>query len=251
MAKNDYRLITGDANEVIPNLVKEGVKVDMVFCSPNPLFFSLKRGAEIEKQSAANVGSEHTLQDYLTHLYNIFMKIRLVLKHTGSLFVHMMDTYLMQGSMVQIPERFAIMMAAVNDAGSRLWLLRGKYVWLRGSHEITEGSNISPWDWEPIYHFTKQETGYTWNADAHLANTSVVHGPWERPRNDGGSGFPHLVIMELMSLTTKPGDTVMDCFMGTGETGVAALRVGRKFIGIDLFAEKVALSQRRLRNLSP
>ncbi len=34
--------------------------------------------------------------------------------------------------------------------------------------------------------------------------------------------------------STRPGETVLDPFMGTGTTGVAAIRAGRKFVGIEL-----------------
>jgi len=33
---------------------------------------------------------------------------------------------------------------------------------------------------------------------------------------------------------TKPGDTVLDCFMGAGTTGVACVQTGRNFIGIEI-----------------
>jgi DNA modification methylase len=33
---------------------------------------------------------------------------------------------------------------------------------------------------------------------------------------------------------SRPGDTILDPFMGTGTTGVAALDIGREFVGIDI-----------------
>jgi site-specific DNA-methyltransferase (adenine-specific) len=41
------------------------------------------------------------------------------------------------------------------------------------------------------------------------------------------------LIGKLIMATTNPGFTVMDCFMGSGTTGVACIRTGRKFIGIE------------------
>jgi site-specific DNA-methyltransferase (cytosine-N4-specific) len=42
----------------------------------------------------------------------------------------------------------------------------------------------------------------------------------------------------------KPGGTVLDPFSGSGTTGLAAQRTGRKYIGIDLNAEYLDLSLR-------
>ena len=43
-----------------------------------------------------------------------------------------------------------------------------------------------------------------------------------------------VALMEYLIRTyTKEGDIVLDCCMGSGSTGVAAIRTGRKFIGIE------------------
>jgi len=42
----------------------------------------------------------------------------------------------------------------------------------------------------------------------------------------------------------KPGGTVLDPFSGSGTTGLAAARHGRKYVGIDLNAEYLDLSLR-------
>lgn len=54
-------------------------------------------------------------------------------------------------------------------------------------------------------------------------------------------------LMELMIRTyTKPGDVVFDPFMGSGATGKAALRCGRKFIGVELNAEYFNRTQQEI-----
>ncbi len=49
--------------------------------------------------------------------------------------------------------------------------------------------------------------------------------------------------LELMS---KSGHLVFDPFMGSGTTGVAALRLGRRFIGIELEPKYFDIACRRI-----
>ena len=45
---------------------------------------------------------------------------------------------------------------------------------------------------------------------------------------------PIPLMAELLHLFTNPGQTILDPFVGSGTTGVACARMGRKFIGIEL-----------------
>jgi DNA modification methylase len=44
---------------------------------------------------------------------------------------------------------------------------------------------------------------------------------------------PESLMCKLVKLCTSPGETILDPYMGSGTTGVAAVRLGRNFIGIE------------------
>jgi DNA modification methylase len=48
---------------------------------------------------------------------------------------------------------------------------------------------------------------------------------------------PVSLIAELLINSTQPGDTVLDPFMGSGTTAVAAIQNGREYIGFEVDAD--------------
>lgn len=64
--------------------------------------------------------------------------------------------------------------------------------------------------------------------------------------NEHPTTKPIALMLELVELFTDPGDIVLDPFCGSGTTGVACIRLGRRFIGIEKDAKYAAVAQERL-----
>ena len=94
-----------------------------------------------------------------------------------------------------------------------------------------------------------------------IFKTKNVGNVWEIPFNKnksnisfrkktkskwGHNGFPLDIPLSCILLSTKENDTVLDCFMGSGTTGVACKMLNRRFIGIDIMEEYVELSKQRI-----
>ena len=65
-------------------------------------------------------------------------------------------------------------------------------------------------------------------------------------RNHHPTVKPIAVMRHLVRLVTPPGGTVLDPFTGSGTTGIAALREGARFIGIEREAEYLAIAKARI-----
>jgi site-specific DNA-methyltransferase (adenine-specific) len=81
---------------------------------------------------------------------------------------------------------------------------------------------------------------------------ATVPGPtvWEMITESGvdhPAPFPIELPKRLIELYTKPGDVVLDPFMGSGSTAIAAVQTGRHYVGYELSAEYCALAEKRLR----
>ena len=71
----------------------------------------------------------------------------------------------------------------------------------------------------------------------------------KRERSEGNNHptcKPITLMRYLCRLVTPPGGTVLDPFMGSGSTGIAALQEDFSFIGIERELEYMAIAQRRI-----
>jgi site-specific DNA-methyltransferase (adenine-specific) len=88
----------------------------------------------------------------------------------------------------------------------------------------------------------------TISAEDFMANTLDLWDiPTESARRVGHPApFPVELPARLIELYTYADDLVLDPFMGSGSTLVAASQLGRRYVGVDLDAEYVALARERV-----
>jgi len=60
--------------------------------------------------------------------------------------------------------------------------------------------------------------------------------------------FPLQLIIDHIKSWTNEGDTVLDPFVGSGTSGIAALQLNRNFIGIDIVPEYCKLTEEQILN---
>ena len=71
-------------------------------------------------------------------------------------------------------------------------------------------------------------------------------------RKERGEGNSHPTVKSvalmrwLVRLVTRRGGLVLDPFMGSGTTGIAALQEGMRFVGIERDADYMEIAKRRI-----
>ena len=114
------------------------------------------------------------------------------------------------------------------------------------------GKNVPRFTNEFIWCFARQP-GLRWDA----LKTTVFDIPTLSPLSgerilDGTSGTAAhptqkpLSLMRCLIEIAHPGMTILDPFMGTGTTGVAAIRAGCKFVGIEIDPLYYDIARRRI-----
>lgn len=213
-----------------------------------------------------NVGKEYdedfTLDEYLSFLERVWREVWRVLVPGGRACINIANL----GRKPYLPLNAFIARQMFNIG----FLMRGEIIWNKAGHASPStawGSWKSPANptlrdvHEYILVFSKQRFGRskkrpgdgpdreaTISRDDFLEHTkSVWTFPPEPARRVGHPApFPVELPRRLIELYTFAGEIVLDPFMGSGQTAIAALRTGRHYVGYEVAAEYAALAQRRI-----
>lgn len=199
------RLIHGDCIEEINNLIKEGEEVDLVLTDP-PYGIDYTPTRETSKFHNTKVVND----DNLYWLPDWVECIKKISKNIVAVFVGWTNLGKFQ--------------AAFEDQG---FTLKNVLVWDKKWFGM--GANYRP-VYELIMLLCKTNFTIESNNKSNIlpyrkvAPNKLIHS-CEKPVD---------LLVDLVSELSDPGDVVLDCFMGSGSTGVACCKTGREFIGIEI-----------------
>lgn len=84
---------------------------------------------------------------------------------------------------------------------------------------------------------------YDWFSDIQLVK-NVSKNDFNHP-----CPVPVQLMERIILLTSNVGDLIVDPFMGSGTTGVACMRTGRRYIGFEISEEYCQMAQDRIKKL--
>ena len=235
---------------------------------------------EVPPQRVA-LGLEANPMDYVGHLVAVFRAGHRVLRDDGTAWVNLGDCYT-DKQLAAMPWRVGLALQADG------WILRSDIVWSKPNATPSPVQDRPTKSHEYVHLITKRRT-YYWNQEG--AREPDVGGrpsgnagrvashqpggrsgiktgiPWDavgegrnlrsvwsigtRPHPGHFATFPPSLPERCVLAATRPGDLVLDPFVGSGTTAVVAVRQGRRVVGIEQSAAYAEAARRRVEDDAP
>ncbi len=296
-------IICGDALSILKTMPSEHIQC----CITSPPYFSL-RDYGIDGQ----IGLEDTPEAYIARLVEVFREVRRVLRHDGTCWVNIGDSYAGGGrggqtesmlsenwqpvypksivprgckpkDLIGIPWLLAFALRADG------WYLRSDIIWHKPNCMPESVEDRPTTAHEHIFLLAKNER-YYYDADAiaeyaghagkivslgeksfgkrqadgagitpsgngladtfTVGNTRNKRSVWAIPTMPYGAAhfatFPPKLIEPCILAGSRPGDIVLDPFMGAGTVALVSIRHGRNWLGIELNPTYIKLAEKRI-----
>ena len=228
-------------------------------CVTSPPYFGL-RDYGVEGQ----LGLEKSPAEYVAALVAVMAEVRRVLTPDGTLWLNIADSYANKTNaaasltggrarVAAIPGRidttkfapyksrlgmpWRVALALIDDG----WRLRNEIIWHKPNGTPESMDDRYAQRHEQVFFFSTAKSH--WFAGAGQSG-DVWYVPIEQFPAAHFATMPVALAERCILAGCKPGGTVLDPFSGSGTTGLAATRNGRRYVGIDLNVEYLALSLR-------
>jgi site-specific DNA-methyltransferase (cytosine-N4-specific) len=260
-----YHVVCGDARTVLSSFPARAVAAVVT----SPPYWGMRNYGHLFE-----IGREDTLDEYIKELVFTFEEVKRVLRDDGVVWLILGDTYtsgnrryratdkklqsramnsrpktpkgLKEKDLIGLPWRVAF---ALQASG---WYLRTDIVWAKPNPMPESVADRPHRSHETIFMLSKSPKYYF--DMAAFSSPTAGKGAFNRTvwtvAVGGGNAvhpaaFPLELIYPCVVSSTTPGDVVLDPFAGSGSVGLACLRTGRRFAGIEIvpeFAERANTS---------
>jgi site-specific DNA-methyltransferase (cytosine-N4-specific) len=236
-------------------------------CVTSPPYWSL-RDYNIEGQ----IGLEQSVTEYIEHLVRVFAEVRRVMRDDGTLWVNIGDSYTSGGrtwratdkknpiramdirpptpdglkpkDLIGVPWLLAF---ALQKEG---WYLRADIIWNKPNCQPESVKDRPTRSHEYVFLFSKSEHYHYDHKAVRGPNDRNVRTVWDiKTKPYPGAHFatfPTDLVKPCLALSSTPGSMVLDPFIGSGTTGLVALQMQRRFVGIELNPGYLKIAEERL-----
>ena len=261
-------ILVGDCRKVLADVP------DKVFqcCVTSPPYWSLR-----DYQIAGQIGLEASLDAYLSSLVETFREVFRVLKDDGTLWLNIGDAYTSGGRTWRAPDKKNAgramdvrpptpeglkpkdligvpwkLVFALQEAG---WFLRTDLIWNKPNCQPESVKDRPTRSHEYLFLLSKSERYYYDPQGVRGPNDRNLRTVWEintqACREAHFATFPPALVEPCVALGSPEGSLILDPFLGSGTTGLVALNMNRRFVGIELNPDYVDIAVRRLKATSP
>ena len=270
--KSKYDLYLGDTKKIIPELIKEGKLVDMIFTSPP--YYAFRKN--YSGNGDGEVGAIH-VDDYADWFLEFTAHFLKILKPNGSFFLNINEK-IDNGVIHPVLDELKYKMRKQG------WYLVAKpYIWFKKQSMPTNCKYRAIDRYEYVYHFSNSTKPKFRAHNCRVPHAEVTKRRMKRPVPTIGSrdgvyehtkiklhkdgALPHNVVVTaaesnpsvlhpapfhvelaewFIKIGSDKGDTVLDPFAGSSTSGAAALKNERDYIGIDLIDFNINFGTKRL-----
>ena len=223
-----YKLYQGDCLEVMDKLIEEGVKVDAIITDP-PYMIARKNNFHTMGRKGIDFGE----WDKDVDLFSWLDRIPKLLSKNGSVVIF--NDWKNLGDIARYCESLGL---EIKD------LLR----WEKTNPIPRNRDRRYITDYECAIWLVNKKSKWVFNR---------LDGKYQRPKFEypvvsGNEKTIHTtqkpvkLMEEIIRVHTKKDNTILDCFMGSGSTGVACMNTNRKFIGIELDENYFNIAKQRI-----
>ena len=220
---SEVKLINGDCIDEMQKLIDDGVKVDLIVTDPPYLMNYYSKWIMDKSHDFCKPISNDTNFDLIKDIMPLLFEL---LNDGGAVYMFCNANHIDYFKQ-QIEQHFKL-------KNILIWI---KNNWSAGDLKTTYGKRT-----EFIIYASKGRHELNGRRDNDTLYYNRVAGNMKLHQNQK----PVALLEFLIGKSSQPNDIILDCFMGSGSTGVACLETNRNFIGIELDKKYYEIAEKRI-----